>query len=174
MKIQPPEAITPFVAYHPSGDERYATLDQTIEQYDAHPDSLIQVLHMAQQLFGYLSADVLQYVARSLKIPLAQAYGVATFYHLFTMVPRGKHQITVCRGTACHVRGAPVILDRLEKELGVKEGETTKDNMFSLHSARCIGACAMAPAISIGDDVYGRLTDEKTQQICKNDLKKYS
>ena len=174
MKIQPPEAITPFIRYHPSGDERYAVLDKTIEQYDAHPDSLIQVLHMAQQLFGYLSAHVLQYVARSLKIPIAQAYGVATFYHLFTMIPCGKHQVTVCRGTACHVRGAPVILDKLEKELGIKEGETTKDNMFSLHSARCIGACAMAPAISVGDDVYGRLSADKVHHLCQHEFKSYT
>jgi NADH:ubiquinone oxidoreductase subunit E len=90
------------------------------------------------------------------------------------MIPRGKHQVTVCRGTACHVRGAPVILDKLEKELGVKEGETTKDNRFSLHSARCIGACAMSPAISIGDDVYGRLTPDKVAHICKHDLKNYA
>jgi bidirectional [NiFe] hydrogenase diaphorase subunit len=173
MKIQPPEAVTPFVHYHPSGDERYAVLDQTIEQYDAHPDALIQVLHMAQQLFGYLSADVLQYVARSLKIPIAQAYGVATFYHLFTMLPRGKHHIMVCRGTACHVRGSQAIIAALEKELGIKEGETTKDNLLSLHSARCIGACAMSPALSVGEDVYGKLTPDKIPHLCKRELKKY-
>lgn len=173
MKIQPPEAVTPFVHYHPSGDERYAVLDQTIEQYDAHPDALIQVLHMAQQLFGYLSADVLQYVARSLKITIAQAYGVETFYHLFTMLPRGKHHIMVCRGTACHVRGSQAIIAALEKELGIKEGETTKDNLLSLHSARCIGACAMSPALSVGEDVYGKLTPDKIPHLCKRELKKY-
>jgi NADH:ubiquinone oxidoreductase subunit E len=174
MKVQPPEAVTSFVAYHPSGDERFALLDKTIEQYNAHPDALIQVLHMAQQLFGYLSADVLRYVSGSLKIPIAQVYGVVSFYHLFTMVPRGKHQIMVCRGTTCHVRGAQQILERLEQQLGVKEGESTKDNLFSLHSARCIGACALAPAVAVDDDVYGKLSPDKVPKFCQKDLKKYA
>jgi NADH:ubiquinone oxidoreductase subunit E len=174
MKVQPPEAVTPFVAYHPSGDERFALLDKTIEQYNAHPDALIQVLHTAQQLFGYLNVDVLRYVAGSLKIPLAQVYGVVSFYHLFTMVPRGKHQIMVCRGTTCHVRGAQQILERLEQQLGVKEGETTKDNLFSLHSARCIGACALAPAVAVDDDVFGKISPDKVPKFCQKDLKKYA
>lgn len=173
MKIQPPEAVTPFVRYHPSGDERFATLDQTIAHYHYEPTALIQVLHMAQQLFGHLSADVLRYVAGSLKIPLAQVYGVVTFYHLFTMVPRGKHQIMVCTGTTCHVRGSKTILERLEQQLGIKQGETTKDNLFSLNSARCIGACALAPAIAVGDDVYGKLSPDKIPRLCQKDLKKY-
>ena len=173
MKIQPPEAVTPFVRYHPSGDERFATLDQTIAHYNYEPTALIQVLHMAQQLFGHLSADVLRYVAGSLKIPLAQVYGVVTFYHLFTMVPRGKHQIMVCTGTTCHVRGSKTILERLEQQLGIKQGETTKDNLFSLSSARCIGACALAPAIAVGDDVYGKLSPDKIPRLCQKDLKKY-
>ena len=173
MKIQPPEAVTPFVRYHPSGDERFATLDQTIAHYHYEPTALIQVLHMAQQLFGHLSADVLRYVAGSLKIPLAQVYGVVTFYHLFTMVPRGKHQIMVCTGTTCHVRGSKTILERLEQQLGIEQGETTKDNLFSLNSARCIGACALAPAIAVGDDVYGKLSPDKIPRLCQKDLKKY-
>lgn len=173
MKVQPPEPVTPFVAYHPSGDERFVALDKTIEQYDAHPDSLIQVLHMAQQLFGYLGPDVLRYVAGSLKLPLAQVYGVVTFYHFFTMLPRGKHQVLVCRGTTCHVRGASAVLEELKKTLQINEGETTKDNLLSLGTARCIGACALAPALSVDDDVYGRLTPEKVRLICQKDLKKY-
>ena len=173
MKVQPPEAVTPFVRYHPSGDERFATLDETIAQYDAHPGALIQVLHMAQQLFGYLSADVLRYVSGSLRVPLAQVYGVVTFYHLFTTVPRGKHQIMVCTGTTCHVRGSKQILEKLEQQLGVNEGETTKDNRFSLSTARCIGACALAPAVAVGDDVYGKLTADKVPHLCKNEWKKY-
>jgi NADH:ubiquinone oxidoreductase subunit E len=162
-----------FETSHPSGDPRFAELDRTIESYNAEPTALIQVLHAAQTMFGYLSADVLRYVAAGLKLPISHVYGVVTFYHLFTMVPRGKHQILVCRGTACHVRGAQVILERLEQQLGVKEGEITKDGIFSLHSARCIGACAMAPAIAIGDDVYGKLLPNKIPQLCKKDFKKY-
>jgi bidirectional [NiFe] hydrogenase diaphorase subunit len=158
---------------HPSGDPRFAALDQTIESYNHEPTALIQVLHAAQLMFGYLSADLLQYVAGALKLPLSQVYGVVTFYHLFTMVPRGKHQITVCRGTACHVRGSEAIIAALEKELGIKQGETTKDGLFSLSTARCIGACALAPSLSVGDDVHGRLTADKIPQFCKMELKKY-
>jgi bidirectional [NiFe] hydrogenase diaphorase subunit len=158
---------------HPSGDPRFASVDQTIESYNREPTSLIQVLHTAQQTFGYLSTDVLLYVAGALKLPLSHIYGVATFYHFFTMVPRGKHQIMVCRGTGCHVCGSETILDAMEKELGIKDGETTKDGLFSLTTARCIGACALAPVISVGDDVHGGLTADKIPQFCKTELKKY-
>jgi bidirectional [NiFe] hydrogenase diaphorase subunit len=159
---------------HPSGDPRFADLDRTIESYNREPTALIQVLHAAQQMFGYLSADVLRYVATALKLPLAHVYGVVTFYHLFTLVPRGKHQIMVCRGTGCHVRGSDAILAALTKELSIKEGETTKDGRFSLTTARCIGACALAPALSVGDDVYGKLTADKIPHLCKHELKKYT
>jgi len=158
---------------HPSGDPRYEELDRTIANYHAEPTALIQVLHAAQQMFGYLSADVLRYVSAALKLPISHVYGVVTFYNFFTMIPRGKHQIMVCRGTGCHVRGATQILEALEKELGVKEGETTKDNRFSLTTARCIGACALAPAVSVGDDVYGKLTADKVPSMVKTDFAKY-
>lgn len=161
------------LAPHPSGDQRFAALDQTIARYNHEPTALIQVLHAAQQLFGYLSADVLRYIASALKLPLAHIYGVVTFYHFFTMVPRGKHQILVCRGTTCHVRGASAVLEELQKELQINEGETTKDNLLSLNTARCIGACALAPALSVDDDVYGRLSPDKVRRICQKDLKKY-
>jgi bidirectional [NiFe] hydrogenase diaphorase subunit len=165
--------IAPTLPLHPSGDQRFTALDQTIRHYNAEPTALIQVLHAAQQLFGFLSADVLRYIASALKLPLAQIYGVVTFYHFFTLLPRGKHQILVCTGTTCHVRGAKQLVERLEQQLGIKEGETTKDNLFSLATARCIGACALAPAVSIGDDVYGKLTPDKVPKFCQKDLKKY-
>jgi bidirectional [NiFe] hydrogenase diaphorase subunit len=158
---------------HPSGDPRFAALDKTIASYNFEPTALIQILHAAQTMFGYLSADVLQYVAKALKLPVSHVYGVVTFYHLFTMKPRGKHQIMVCRGTGCHVRGSDTIMAAIAKELGIKEGETTKDGLFSLSTARCIGACALAPAISVGDDVFGKLTADKIPQLVKVDLKKY-
>jgi bidirectional [NiFe] hydrogenase diaphorase subunit len=167
------EAVAPALTAHPSGDVRFASLDQTLAHYRHEPTALIQVLHAAQHLFGYLSADVLRYIAAALKLPLSQVYGVVTFYHFFTMVPRGKHQILVCTGTSCHVRGSKTILERMEQQLGIKEGETTKDNLFSLNSARCIGACALAPAIAIGDDVYGKLSPDKVPRLCQKDLKKY-
>ena len=138
---------------HPSGDPRFAMLDKTIDGYHREPTALIQVLHAAQQMFGYLSADVLRYIAGALKLPASRVYGVVTFYNFFTMVPRGKHQIMVCRGTGCHVRGSDQILRAMEKELGVKEGETTKDGRFTLSTARCIGACALAPAMSVGSPI---------------------
>jgi bidirectional [NiFe] hydrogenase diaphorase subunit len=166
--------IAPMPTTHPSGDPRFASLDKTIETYHREPTALIQILHTAQQMFGFLSADVLQYVAEALKLPASHVYGVVTFYNFFTMVPRGKHQILVCRGTGCHVRGADAIMQALEKGLGVKEGETTKDNLFSLNTARCIGACALAPALAIDDDVYGKLTADKIGQLIKKDFKKYS
>ncbi|MBM3860048.1 MAG: NAD(P)H-dependent oxidoreductase subunit E [Verrucomicrobia bacterium] len=158
---------------HPSGDPRFADLDRTMESYNFDPTSLIQILHAAQQMFGYLSADVLRYISTSLKLPISHVYGVVTFYHLFTMKPRGKHQIMVCRGTGCHVRGATQVLEALQKELGIREGETTKDGLLSLATARCIGACALAPAISVDDDVYGKLSPDKVKDLVKNDLKKY-
>jgi NADH:ubiquinone oxidoreductase subunit E len=116
---------------------------------------------------------VLRYICAALKLPLSQVYGVVTFYHFFTMVPRGKHQILVCTGTTCHVRGSKAILGQFEEQLGIKTGETTKNNLFSLDSARCIGACALAPAMAVGDDVYGRLSPDKVQRVCQHDLKKY-
>lgn len=159
---------------HPSGDPRFAELDRTMAGYHFEPTSLIQILHAAQQMFGYLSADLLRYIANGLKLPISHVYGVVTFYHLFTTKPRGKHLIMVCRGTGCHVRGSDRILASLEKELGIKEGETTKDGLFTLTTARCIGACALAPAIAVDDDVYGKLTPDKVPTLVHEEWKKYT
>ncbi|MCX7885955.1 MAG: NADH-quinone oxidoreductase subunit NuoE [Verrucomicrobiae bacterium] len=159
---------------HPSGDPRFAELDRTMAGYNFEPTSLIQILHAAQQMFGYLSADLLRYIANGLKLPLSQVYGVVTFYHLFTMKPRGKHLILVCRGTGCHVRGSDRVLAALEKELGIREGETTKDGLFSLATARCIGACALAPAVAVDDDVYGKLQPDKIPSLVHEEWKKYT
>jgi bidirectional [NiFe] hydrogenase diaphorase subunit len=167
------KATASTLPFHPSGDPRFATLDQTMDYYHRDTTALIQVLHAAQQLFGYLSGDVLHYIAAGLKLPVAQVYGVVTFYHFFTMVPRGKYQIMVCRGTTCHVRGAQQLFERMQTQLGIKEGETTKDNRFTLSTARCIGACALAPAVAVGDDVYGKLNPGKVAQFCEEELKKY-
>jgi len=172
--ISPAARLAAMETEHPSGDPRFAALDKTIESYNFEPTALIQVLHAAQQLFGYLSADLLTYIAGKLKLPVAQVYGVVTFYHFFTMKPRGKHQLLVCTGTGCHVRGSKAILERLQQQLGVAEGECTKDGLFSVHQARCIGACALAPAIAIGDDVFGKLSPDKIPNFVKKDLKKYT
>ena len=166
--------IAPNLPYHPSGDQRFAQLDQTMAHYKHEPTALIQILHAAQHTFGYLAPDVLRYIATAMKLPLAHVYGVTTFYNFFSIVPRGKYQIMVCTGTTCHVRGASTVVERLGQQLGVKEHETTKDGLFSLHTARCIGACALAPAITVGDDVYGKLTPDKIPKFCQKDLKKYA
>ncbi len=147
----------------------FKTLDDFMADLDYSPDSLIEALHRAQEMFGYLREDVLRYVAKKLAVPLAQAYGVATFYHLFHLKPRGKYEVLVCMGTACYVRGAERIISALESQLGVKMGETTSDGMFTLVSARCIGACGIAPAVKVGADVHGKVEAKRVRRI----LRKY-
>jgi NADH:ubiquinone oxidoreductase subunit E len=146
----------------------FKTLDDFMAQQQYSPDSLIEVLHRAQEMFGYLREDVMQHVARKLAVPLARVYGVATFYHLFHLKPRGKYEILVCMGTACYVRGAERIINSLEKQLGVKMGETTSDGMFTINAARCIGACGIAPAMRIANDVHGRVESKKVRRILRD------
>jgi len=147
----------------------FQALDDFIATQQASPDSLIEVLHRAQEMFGFLRNDVLEHVADKLNTPLARVYGVATFYHLFHLKPQGKHQIHVCTGTACYVRGADRLIQALEKELGVKLDETTTDGLFTLCNARCIGSCGLAPAMMIGEDVYGRVEPKAVKRV----LRKY-
>ena len=126
---------------------------------------LIAVLHKAQDTFGYLSKDVMSFVARELQVPDAYVYGVATFYSYFTLKPRGKYPVSVCMGTACYVKGAPAILDTVKGQLEINPGETSDDGIFSLVQTRCIGACGLAPIMTVGDDVYGRLTADQVPEI---------
>ena len=126
---------------------------------------LIMILHEAQSLLGYLPQEIQEVVAEQLEIPIAQVYGVVTFYSYFTMEPKGRFPISVCMGTACYVRGAEKILEELERQLEIKVGETTSDGLFSLNCLRCVGACALAPVVTIGDKVYGRLTTDKIRDI---------
>lgn len=132
---------------YPSCDRRFKTLDVTMKRFQYKPDALIEVMHKAQDIFGYLEEDVLLYIARGLKLPLSKVYGTATFYHLFSLKPSGAHTCVVCLGTACYVKGGAKVLEALEKELGIKVGETTPDGRVSLMAARCIGACGIAPAV---------------------------
>lgn len=145
---------------HPSGDNRFKVLDATMKRNQYRQDSLIEVLHKAQEAFGYLEDDVLVYVARALQLPLSRVYGVATFYHLFSLKPAGKHTCVICLGTACYVKGTGKIATDLEKTLGISMGETTEDNEISLVSARCIGACGIAPAVVFDGTVAGKQTTE--------------
>ena len=126
---------------------------------------LIMILHEAQLLLGYLPQEIQEVVAEQLEIPIAQVYGVVTFYSYFTMEPKGRFPISVCMGTACYVRGAEKILEELERQLEIKVGETTADGLFSLNCLRCVGACGLAPVVTIGDKVYGRLTTDKIRDI---------
>lgn len=146
-------------------DEKYFKLDEVIKQYKGKPGGLIPVLHQAQLIFGYLPKDVQIRVAEGLGLPLSEVYGVITFYSLFSLQPRGKHTIGICLGTACYVKGAAEILKALEDKLGIKVGESTEDGLFSLMQTRCLGACGLAPVLTIGEDVYGRLTPEMLPDI---------
>ncbi|HOK63677.1 MAG TPA: NAD(P)H-dependent oxidoreductase subunit E [Soehngenia sp.] len=126
--------------------------------------ALMPALQKAQELFNYLSKEVLKIVSDELKIPLAEIYGVATFYSQFSFIPKGENQISVCLGTACYVKGAQVILEEFEKELGIKQGETTSDLKFSIGQARCLGDCSKAPVVMINSDIF--------PLVKKNDVKK--
>lgn len=155
-----PKAKAKKEASHPSGDKRFKVLDMTMKRNQYRQDALIEVLHKAQEAFGYLEEDVLLYVARGLKLPLSRVYGVATFYHLFSLKPQGAHTCVVCLGTACYVKGANALLEGLVKDCGLKPGETTEDGQVSLVTARCIGACGIAPAVVIDGTVAGKQTPE--------------
>lgn len=141
-------------------DPRYKAIDLTMKRYRYSQDALIEVLHKAQESFGYLEDDVLIYIARGLKLPLSRVYGVATFYHLFTFKPSGVHTCVVCLGTACHVRGSSKLIAVLEAELGIQMGETTPNKQVSLMVARCVGACGIAPVIVIDGAVSGKQTPD--------------
>jgi bidirectional [NiFe] hydrogenase diaphorase subunit len=137
-------------------DKRLKILNATMKRHHYRQDALIEVLHKAQESFGFLEPDVLEFVARGLKLPLSRVYGVATFYHLFSLKPNGKHTCVVCMGTACYVKGSEKILTALEKKLGVKVGDTSAGGEVSLMSARCLGACGIAPAVVFDGEVAGQ------------------
>ena len=145
--------------------EQLAKLDDIIKKYKDKPGSLIPVLEEAQMALEYLPMPILQIIAKGLNLPLSRVYGVVTFYSFFTMTPRGKHTLRVCLGTACYVRGGKSIMDSIQKELGVKEKETTPDRLFSLESVRCLGACGLAPVIVITEDVHGRMKTQKVKEV---------
>jgi bidirectional [NiFe] hydrogenase diaphorase subunit len=147
-------------APHPSGDKRFDLLDAALRRHQFRPDALIEVLHAAQELFGSLSDDLLVYVGRALKLPLSRVYGVATFYHLFTLKPKGAHTCTVCLGTACYVDGAAKLLHAISRVHGVKPGETTADGRLSLVVARCVGACGVAPVVMLDHELRGNETPD--------------
>jgi NADP-reducing hydrogenase subunit HndA len=142
-------------------------LKEVCKSFNNEEGELINVLHKAQGIFGYLPAEVQEVVARELKISVAKVYGVVTFYSFFTMVPRGKYPISVCTGTACYVRGAEKVLDEFKRLIKVPVGETTPDGKFSIAGLRCVGACGLAPVVLIGDKTYGRVAPDGVRKILK-------
>ena len=144
----------------PSDDKRWRIVDSTMRRqgYDSH--ALIETLHSVQTAFGYLDDNAMRYVATSLRVPISKVFGVATFYHHFTLKPQGEHACVVCMGTACYIKGSGKILEDVGAKYGIKEGETTKDNKLSLLSARCIGACGLAPAAVLDGEVLAKAKAE--------------
>ena len=144
------------------------SVDQIIEKHQSEASALIQVLLDIQAENHWLPQEALVRVSEKLQVPLARIQHIATFYKAFSLVPKGRHESHICVGTACHVRGAPRILQQLEEELNIKEGETTPDNQFTLESVACIGACGLAPAVVINHKTYGHLTAKKISKIIKD------
>lgn len=145
----------------------YTIIDGIVEKYKGQAGSLIPVLHQTQQALGYLPENVQAYIAEKLGIPLSEVYGVVSFYTLFSTVPKGKYKISICLGTACYVKGAGDILAEFEKQLKIKVGETTEDGMFTLEACRCLGACGLAPVLTVNENVHGRLTVQDVADIVK-------
>lgn len=148
-------------AEHPSGDPRFKLIDRTLKRFSYQQDALIEVLHTAQEAFGFLEDDLLVYVAHQLKLPLSWVYGVATFYHFFSLKPQGEHTCIVCMGTACYVKRAAEIVAALQAEYGVEAGSTTPDGKLSVTAARCLGSCGLAPVLVMDGEVVARQTPEE-------------
>lgn len=140
-------------------------LDEVLGEYGTEEDRLITILQKAQDIYGYLPEDVLYHVAEKTGNSPAKVMGVATFYSQFSLNPKGKYRISVCLGTACYVKGASLILDKLKDTLKIDNGECTEDGKFSIDACRCVGACGLAPVMLINDDVYGRLTPDQVPDI---------
>lgn len=145
--------------------EKAKELQNVIDKYKETRGALIQVLHEAQEIYGYLPLEVQREIANQLDIPLAEVYGVVSFYTQFSIYPKGEYQINVCMGTACYVKGATEILDKFRTRLSIDVGECTEDGKFSLDACRCIGACGLAPVVTINDETYGKLTVEDVDGI---------
>ena len=151
-------------------EEQFKQLDELIANHKGQAGALMPVLQGAQGIFGYLPIEVQKHIALSMDVPLSEVYGVASFYSQFILNPKGDYAVAVCLGTACYVKGAGLLMDKLESILGIKNGEITADRKFSLDATRCIGACGLAPVLTVNEEVYGRLTPDMIQGI----IDKYS
>ena len=153
--------------------EQEGQLKAWLDENRDTPGALMPALQKAQEIYGYLPIEVQTIIAEELNIPLAEVYGVVTFYAQFTLNPRGAYNIGVCMGTACYVKGSGEVLDRIQKKLGIEPGGTTPDGRFSLEATRCIGACGLAPVMTVNDEVYGRLTPDEVDLILDKYLWEY-
>ncbi len=149
----------------PSDDNRWKLLQGKMRRHGIGRSSLIETLHDVQSIFGYLDEEALVYVAASLHVPLSRVYGVATFYHFFDLKPRGEHTCVICNGTACHIKGSENLIEKIEDIAEVEVGGTSPDGKVSLMTARCIGACSMAPAGVVDGDVKGHLNEERVEAM---------
>ncbi|MDN5347422.1 MAG: hypothetical protein PWP65_986 [Clostridia bacterium] len=145
--------------------EKWQELDKIIAAHRNRPQDLIEVLHKAQELIGYLPKKVQVAIAEGLGVSLSEVYSVVSFYAHFTTKPKGKYQISICKGTACYVKGSPQILERLEKELGIKAGDSTDDGRYSLEVVRCLGACGLGPVMTVNKRAYGLMKPEKAVAV---------
>ena len=142
-------------------------VETILQRHPKDPSSIIQVMLDIQNELYYLPREILNYVSEYLNVPLSRTYNLATFYKAFSLKPKGKYPIAVCTGTACHVQGAVKIMEQIERELHVKEGETTADKKFSVESVRCLGCCGLAPVVTIGKNLHGRIPTSKVTKILK-------
>ena len=149
---------------------KFQLIDKSLKRFQYQQDALIEVLHSAQEAFGHLDEDMLDYVSRQLQLPPSWVYGVATFYNFFSLDPQGEHVCVVCMGTACYVKGAGEIVKRIEQEFNVKCGSTTSDGKLTLLSARCLGNCSLAPMLTIDGEVFGKETPDSTIAALKDKL----
>ncbi len=155
---------TTNIAYVPDA-EKEARLQEIIAAYKDVQGGTMAVMQQAQDVFGYLPEEVQIMIAEGLGIPLEEVYGIATFYSLFNLTPKGLHNVSVCLGTACYVKGSDKVLQKIEEKLGCKSGSISADGRFSVDSIRCVGACGLAPVMMVGDDVYGRMTPDMVDEI---------
>ncbi|HHX70688.1 MAG: NAD(P)H-dependent oxidoreductase subunit E [Miniphocaeibacter sp.] len=154
-----------FTFDYEANAEKLEEFESFIDKEKTKKGSLMAILHKGQKLFGYLPIEIQEIISKKTKIPIAEIYGVVTFYSQFSLVPKGKHEIGVCLGTACYVRGAQDVLDEVKDQLGIDVGGTTPDLNFSIQATRCIGACGLAPVMTISGDVYGKLKTEDIKGI---------
>jgi len=145
---------------------------EIVEHYKNTEGSLIPILHEVQETFGYIPKDVQEFMAHELKIPLSEIYGVVTFYSRFSLHPKGKNRVSVCMGTACYVKGAEMVLNAVKDDLQIGAGETSPDGLFSIEETRCIGACGLAPIMTINEDVYAKITPDQIREILEKYRKK--